>query len=216
MPTIISSLSDRSKARMLFFAYVLFVLFTDNDFFFLAFNLFLAFAALELSYLLPLFRARLIREWPASIAVYSIFVLMSPNVFYMVTDLIHMNLFDFDYLDEMAMEEWWHFFLLAAGVFIALFFYVLMVQSVQRLLGAGRWSRMLLLLFVLLGSIGIYIGRFLRFHSVHLFTEPWLLLERLLQSFSKDAFLFVSWITLLQLLAIAVFGRGTGRGTPHE
>lgn len=60
---------------------------------FMILNMFLAFAALELSFLLPLFKAKSKRELPVSIAFYIVFVLLSPNVFYVITDLIHLNMF---------------------------------------------------------------------------------------------------------------------------
>lgn len=199
------NLNDRNKARILFFSYLAVLIATKNAYSFLIFNSFLAYAALEISYLLPLFHPRSKGEWPASLLVYLLFLLMSPNIFYMVTDLIHLNLFPFRYTAGLAVREWWNFFLLVTGVLLAVYYYVTMIKGIRSLLVGIRWSGVALLLFVILESIGIYIGRFLRFHSVHLFTEPFALLREFLNSLTKDAFMFIGWITVLQLLIIWMF-----------
>ena len=204
----IMNIGERNKARLLFFAYAILLLVSEHHFSFMLFNLFLAFASLEISYLLPLFRARKRTELPASILVYLLFLLMSPNVFYIVTDLIHLNAFPFRYTSGLRVKEWWHFTILVTGVLLSCFYYTIMVKQLRELWMRSRWSRFagpLLLAFIVLGSIGIYIGRFLRFHSVHLFTEPFELLERFVSSLTRDALLFIGWITLLQLLIVWMF-----------
>ncbi|MFD0588540.1 DUF1361 domain-containing protein [Paenibacillus sp. GCM10027627] len=198
-------LSERNKARLLFGAYALTILIFQNNYFFMVFNLFLAFAALEISYLLPLFRSKSKIELPAQLLVYLVFLLMSPNVFYMVTDLIHLNAFRFKYWNGLYLKEWLNFTLLVSGVMIAVYYYSLMIKGLKRLLSGSKWGLPILLLFIVLGSVGIYIGRFLRFHSVHLFTEPFSLIEQFFASLSKDALLFIGFITVLQLLVIWMF-----------
>lgn len=201
----LDTIGDRNKARLLFFSYALLLLASEHRFSFMSFNLFLAYIALEISYLLPLFKAKKRSELPACLLVYVLFLLMSPNVFYMVTDLIHLNAFPFRYMSGLQMREWWHFTILVSGVFIAIFFYSIMIKQVQSLWRGSGWNGPILLAFIMLGSIGIYIGRFLRFHSVHLFTEPFELFDRFLASLSRESFMFIGWITLLQLLIVWMF-----------
>ncbi|MDQ6420379.1 DUF1361 domain-containing protein [Paenibacillus sp. LHD-117] len=207
---IIANIGDRNKARLLFFAYALILFVSEHHFSFMLFNLFLAYASLEISYLLPLFRVRKRSELPASLLVYVLFLLMSPNVFYIVTDLIHLNAFPFRYTEGLRVKEWWHFTILVSGVFIAVFYYATMIKQVLDLLKLSRWSRWsrhILFAFIVLNSVGIYIGRFLRFHSVHLFTEPFKLMQQFIDSITRDALLFIGWITLLQLLVVWMFAR---------
>ncbi|MCR2802391.1 DUF1361 domain-containing protein [Paenibacillus sp. SCIV0701] len=100
------------------------------------------------------------------------------------------------------------FYDLVTGVLLSIFYYTLMVKQLRRLWLRSRWRRFagpLMLAFIVLGSIGIYIGRFLRFHSVHFFTEPLQLLERFVSSLNRDSLLFIGWMTLLQLLLVWVF-----------
>lgn len=210
-PTIMY-IGDRNKARLLFFAYAVLLLVSEHHFSFMLFNLFLAYATLEISYLLPLFRTGRTSELPASLLVYALFLFMSPNVFYIVTDLIHLNAFPFRYVSGLQVKEWWHFTILVTGVLLSIFYYTLMINQLRRLWTRSKWSRFqgpLLLAFIVLGSIGIYIGRFLRFHSVHLFTEPVELLERFVSSLTRESLLFICWMTLLQLLIVWLYAPKT-------
>ncbi|MBN3526659.1 DUF1361 domain-containing protein [Paenibacillus apiarius] len=163
-------------------------------------NMFLAFAALELSFLLPLFKVKSKRELPVSIAFYIVFVLLSPNVFYVITDLIHLNMFEFNYKQGLIHKEWWNFFVLINGVLLGIYFYILMLRQIRSLILHIKGYKTILLVFVILGSIGVYIGRFLRFHSIHLFTEPFSLASQLLDSINGDSILFISWMSMLQLI----------------
>ncbi|GKU78108.1 DUF1361 domain-containing protein [Paenibacillus sp. L3-i20] len=203
--TLLINCSDRNKARILFFVYSLMLLYFDNEFSFMIFNLFLAFVALELSYVLPLFTIKSKSEIPISILVYTVFVLLSPNIFYVVTDLIHLKSFSFNFWETLERSEWWHFFILTTGVMIAVFYYHLMIQQIRSVTKQSKWGPLLLLIFIVLGSIGIYIGRFLRFHSVHVFTEPFSIVKQFLSSLTTDSILFITWISLLQLLVVWIF-----------
>ncbi|TVX91918.1 DUF1361 domain-containing protein [Paenibacillus agilis] len=206
----------RSKARLGFFLYIGMLLYFDTAYSFMIFNLFLAFAALELSYLMPLFKIKTKREIPISFLFYLIFILMSPNVFYVVTDLIHLKRFDFNYRQGIIVMEWWNFFVLVSGVLLAICFYILMTDQVRRLLQSFQLRASTvtfgMFVFLLLTSFGIFIGRFLRFHSIHLFTEPWSLIERVWYSLDRNALLFILWMTILQAIIVWMFGRNEKRG----
>ena len=47
-----------------------------------------------------------------------IFLLMVPNTFYMVTDLIHLNQFTFNFYLTLNLMEWIFFTYLLLGVFL--------------------------------------------------------------------------------------------------
>ncbi|MBH5318866.1 DUF1361 domain-containing protein [Paenibacillus sp. GSMTC-2017] len=204
-------MSGRNKSRILFILYCSVLIYFDNSFSFMIFNLFLAFVALELSYLLPLFLFKSKFQAPVSIIVYTAFILMSPNIFYVVTDLIHLRIFPFKFWAEVEPKEWWHFYILTSGVIIAIFFYHLMIEQVRNIVNRSKWGTLLLFVFVVLGSIGIYIGRFLRFHSVHVFTEPFSIVKQFIDSLTGEAIMFILWITLLQLLVIWLFPKARSK-----
>jgi uncharacterized membrane protein len=198
-------MTERSKARISFFAYIFLLIAFDTEYPFMIFNLFLAFAALELSFLLPLFDIKNRKEIPASILFYLVFILMSPNVFYVVTDLIHLKIFTFDFKQGLVLEEWWNFSILTGGVLLAIYYFVLMIKQLNILLLAIKWRTSIIFGFMILSSIGIYIGRFLRFHSIHLFTEPLSLVQQVIASVNVSSLLFVTWISVLQFTIYWLF-----------
>lgn len=190
-------MNERSKVRISFFIYLSILIIFDIKYSFMNLNMFLAFAALELSFLLPLFKVKQKSEIPVSSLFYIIFILLSPNVFYVVTDLIHLNIYEFDYKKGLVLEEWKNFFVLTSGVIIAIYYYILMLKQVNNLLQT-KWRKGMLFVFILLSSIGIFIGRFLRFHSIHLFTEPLSLVRQFVYAMNGSSVLFIIWLTLLQ------------------
>ncbi|MBK5450371.1 DUF1361 domain-containing protein [Bacillus sp. TH22] len=190
-------MNERSKVRISFFIYLSILIIFDIKYSFMILNMFLAFAALELSFLLPLFKVKQKSEIPVSSLFYIIFILLSPNVFYVVTDLIHLNIYEFDYKKGLVLEEWKNFFVLTSGVIIAIYYYILMLKQVNNLLQT-KWRKGMLFVFILLSSIGIFIGRFLRFHSIHLFTEPLSLVRQFIYAMNGSSVLFIIWLTLLQ------------------
>lgn len=198
-------MNERFKARLCFFLYMLMLILFNHEYKFMLLNMFLAFAALELSFLLPLFRAGSKREIPAAVLFYLVFILLSPNVFYVVTDLIHLNIFAFNYEQGVVFTEWWNFFVLTSGVLLAIFYYILMIKQVNYLLLNLKWRKPILLVGIVLYSIGIYIGRFLRFHSIHLFTEPFSLFKQFLSSLTGNAVLFIAWMSILQFMICWLF-----------
>ncbi|EJP86726.1 DUF1361 domain-containing protein [Bacillus cereus] len=197
-------MNERSKARISFFIYLSILIIFDIKYSFMILNMFLAFAALELSFLLPLFKVKQKSEIPMSSLFYIIFILLSPNVFYVVTDLIHLNIYEFNYKKGLVLEEWKNFFVLTSGVIIAIYYYILMLKQVNNLLQT-KWRKGMLFVFILLSSIGIFIGRFLRFHSIHLFTEPLSLVRQFVYAMNGSSVLFIIWLTLLQCMVWWLF-----------
>ncbi|NDQ96324.1 DUF1361 domain-containing protein, partial [Staphylococcus aureus] len=84
-------MQSRYIARIYFLILFIVSLFETKIFQFMTLNLFLAYIPFELSLLLRLFKPNKKYEWPLFIIYSFIFVLLLPNTFYMVTDLIHLN-----------------------------------------------------------------------------------------------------------------------------
>ena len=79
-------------------------------------NLFLAYIPFELCLLLRLFKPR--KNMNGHFLIFGlIFVLLVPNTFYMLTDLIHLNQFTFDFYVQLNIMEWLYFTYLLLGVF---------------------------------------------------------------------------------------------------
>ena len=110
-------MTSRYIARIYFIILFTFSLFETRVFNFMSLNLFLAYIPFELCLLLRLFKPRKKYEWPLFIIFGLIFVLLVPNTFYMLTDLIHLNQFTFDFYVQLNIMEWLYFTYLLLGVF---------------------------------------------------------------------------------------------------
>lgn len=149
-------MQSRYFARIYFI--ILFVIsMTESHIFnFMTLNLFLAYVPFELCLLLKLFKPVKAFEWPLFIVFGLIFLLLVPNTFYMITDLIHLNQFQFNFLAGLNITEWIYFTYLILGVLLAIYltiliffrnctFYVLcMVKStIDSYINVLKWIRYL-------------------------------------------------------------------------
>lgn len=208
-------MSNRSKARIGFFLYLFVLLFFDTKYSFMILNMFLAFAALELSFLLPLFKVKSRREIPGTILIYTLFILMAPNILYVITDLIHLKIFRFNYMDGLAIKEWWNFTVLIAGVLLAVYYHTLIINQLNLLLATVKYRKLCIVVFMMLCSLGIYIGRFLRFHSIHIFTEPSSVIGMVWNSININSMLFILWMFILQIIIYVMFPISKGEEHGH-
>ncbi|PTH58662.1 DUF1361 domain-containing protein [Staphylococcus agnetis] len=192
----------RYIARLLYVFLFVTTLVVPNHFKFLLLNLTLAYIPLELAYLLKLFVPKRLFEWPLFVIYLVIFILMLPNTFYMVTDLIHLNQFSFSFLSGLVLIEWIHFGLLVTGVLFALYWFTLIALELFHL-PFPLWTRYIILLgMTLLNGLGIYVGRFLRFHSVHLINNPFSVVISTLKSIDAPAIIFIGLIALMQCILL--------------
>ncbi len=118
----------------------------------------------------------------------------------MVTDLIHLNQFTFNFLAELNLYEWFHFTLLISSVIFSLYCYVLIVMEIYHLIQVTPLLIVALFGMMVLSGLGIYVGRFLRFHSVHIINHPFSVIVSILKSLNLEALIFVSFIILIQAL----------------
>lgn len=192
----------RYIARLLYVFLFVTTLVVPNHFKFLLLNLTLAYIPLELAYLLKLFVPKRLFEWPLFVIYLVIFILMLPNTFYMATDLIHLNQFSFSFLSGLVLIEWIHFGLLVTGVLFAVYCFTLIALELFHL-PFPLWARYIILLgMTLLNGLGIYVGRFLRFHSVHLINNPFSVVISTLKSIDAPAITFIGLIALMQCLLL--------------
>ncbi|UXU56917.1 DUF1361 domain-containing protein [Staphylococcus agnetis] len=192
----------RYIARLLYVFLFVTTLVVPNHFKFLLLNLTLAYIPLELAYLLKLFVPKRLFEWPLFVIYLVIFILMLPNTFYMVTDLIHLNQFSFSFLSGLVLIEWIHFGLLVTGVLFAVYCFTLIALELFHLPFPLCTRYIILLGMTLLNGLGIYVGRFLRFHSVHLINNPFSVVISTLKSIDAPAIIFIGLIALMQCILL--------------
>ena len=89
-----------------------------------------------------------------------IFVLLVPNTFYMLTDLIHLNQFTFDFYVQLNIMEWLYFTYLLLGVFLAMYCMILIFINLMHFTSKLWINRTLIVVLMFLNGLGIYMGRF--------------------------------------------------------
>lgn len=172
----------------------------------LIWNLFLAW----LPYLFSLFVAWIHQKrpswWWALIVPALLWVVFLPNAFYIVTDLIHLK-------DQTGIPLWYDAGFLAITAWTGLFLAVSSLYSMQKIVHsyAGKNASWVFALLIIGSSgYGVYLGRFLRWNSWDLLSEP---LEIISDSLSpitspleyKDKIVFIVMYTALYLITYLAF-----------
>ncbi|MDT4050383.1 DUF1361 domain-containing protein, partial [Staphylococcus arlettae] len=126
---------------------------------------------------------------------------------YMVTDLIHLNQFRFNFYAGLTIIEWIYFTYLLAGVALATYCLTLIYIEINHFTQYRWLNNTIIVLMMFLNGLGVYMGRFLRFHSVYLINEPLSVLQDVAQAINPSTLAFIVLMMVLQLLII-VFMKG--------
>ncbi|MCB0820264.1 MAG: DUF1361 domain-containing protein, partial [Bacteroidetes bacterium] len=169
---------------------------------FLIWNLFLAIIPLGLSTYLRVFRKGHINRL-YSLVVAAIWLLFLPNSFYILTDLFHLK------QDEL-IPLWFDLILLLSFAWNGLFLGFASLLDMQQMISEHFRNNRLALRFsaavIILSSFGIYLGRFFRFNSWDLLTNPATLIADLLQIVMHPiAYKHVWAMTFVYSLALIIF-----------
>lgn len=147
---------------------------TGPRFVFLWWNLFLAWVP----WVLSAWYVRKPRHWATSALVASAWLAFFPNAPYLVTDLVHLKA-------RPPVPFWYDVLLLSsfalAGCALGWTSLDMMRQRVERARGR-RWSVLAVTLVVALTGFGVYLGRFLRWNSWDVVTQPLELASAVLSS----------------------------------
>lgn len=204
---VVLIMQPRYIARIYFIILFIISLFETKIFNFMTLNLFLAYIPYELCLLLKLFKPIKKFEWPLFVVFGMIFLLLVPNTFYMITDLIHLNQFQFNFLVGLSLKEWIFFTYLMLGVFLAMYVMILIFMEILHFTKHIWLNRILVIILMFLNGLGIYMGRFLRFHTIYLINEPLKIFYEVLGVFNLKTFIFVLLMVIMQS-AIILFVKG--------
>jgi uncharacterized membrane protein len=199
-------LSNRAKLNLLLLASSLFcaamvfvrVYFSGTlSYTFLFWNLFLGFIPFVISTFLSSLKTPATVFYPLAF----LWLLFFPNAPYVLTDLIHLR--------QQYAPLWYDLLMLLSFAWTSLMFGFVSLADMQRLV-QGRFNAATGWLFAVvalaLGSFGIYLGRFLRWNSWDVITEPrqlaWDILERVANPLAHTGtFGFTVLLTAFLLLA---------------
>jgi uncharacterized membrane protein len=152
-------------------------------FLFLNWNLFLAFIPWALTILVRI--KPIIQKKRITIVTLLVsWLLFFPNAPYILTDLFHLRL-------KSAMPIWFDLVLILSFAWTGILFGFLSLLDIENILGKSIKSRYITLISIglmFLGSFGIYLGRFLRWNSWDIISEPFKLIydigDRIINPFS--------------------------------
>lgn len=152
------------------------VLITGESFFlFLVWNLFLAFVPYAIGEWLST-RVRVMESRIALTAVLAGWLLFIPNSFYILTDLFHL-------FDSNDVPRWFDLLLIFSFAWNGLILGLLSIRKIETIMLAvsGR-SFSLIIVFVVmwLNAFGVYIGRYLRYNTWDVISQPFSLFRELL------------------------------------
>ncbi len=142
--------------------------FDSLNYWYLNWNLFLAWIPLVLVYLLKEYASRQGTKTLVAVLLAVLFVGFLPNTFYIATDLIHLQdasdrtlFFDMAMLLQFTLSGFW------IGCVSLYEFHMLLRRTVKT-----KYADVALAICILLSGYAIYLGRFLRWNSWDIVTNP--------------------------------------------
>lgn len=144
------------------------VVYTGNSLFlFLVWNLVLAYIPYVLTHWLQQ-RPSWIRHKIKFAAVFLIWLLFIPNSFYIITDLFHLS-------NVYVVPFWFDLAMILSFAWNGMVLGILSVRQMEKMIQAhasGKHELLFVYPIMWLNALGIYIGRYLRFNSWDVITNP--------------------------------------------
>ncbi|AKP63773.1 hypothetical protein FC99_GL001476 [Levilactobacillus koreensis JCM 16448] len=195
----------RWEIRIFFVAWLIFLFFRAKDpFSFLVLNTFLGYIPIELSFHIGRQRPRAWLFWP----IVLVWLLFYPNAPYLLTDLFHLSLlqpYAVSGLLRVTPHLWIYFtYMIISAIscsFLGFWSLNYVSECISLRLGKGNAVVRLLVVVALtfLTSVGLYIGRFLRIHTIYLFLNPEQFIRPLMNMWTPNMWIFVGLMTFIQL-----------------
>ena len=145
------------------------------SFLFLIWNLFLAYIPYFITCLLAR-RPHWIKNKFLFIPLFLAWLLFVPNSFYIITDLFHLT----DHYNDRQVPQWFDLAMILSFAWNGLLLGVLSVRQMEHILMPQlslRYELLFLYPIMWLNALGVYTGRYLRYNSWDVITDPFSLLE---------------------------------------
>jgi uncharacterized membrane protein len=136
-------------------------------FLFLNWNLFLAFLPWAFTSIAEL-KPKLKQSKITLLFLLAVWLLFFPNAPYILTDLFHLRL-------QSSMPVWFDLVLILCFAWTGLLFGFLSLWDIEKILQLKirkRYVTLISMILLFAGSFGIYLGRFLRWNSWEIITQP--------------------------------------------
>lgn len=201
-------LSSTWRIRLFFWILIILLkIFVRAPYDFMAFNTFLGYVPIELSFHLKRFNDRRALAFWLLLITWLVFY---PNAPYVMTDLFHLSwLHPHTSITGILRSDplvWLNFAMMMACAISCLLIGTATLEQTARQLTMlttphrARLRYLWIIIFMTLASVGIYIGRFLRLHSIYLLFTPTWFFRQLWSIWNIQTFEFVAIMTILQLI----------------
>lgn len=199
-------LSSTWRIRLFFWILIILLkIFVRAPYDFMAFNTFLGYVPIELSFHLKRFNDRRALAFWLLLITWLVFY---PNAPYVMTDLFHLSwLHPHTSITGILRSDplvWLNFAMMMVCAISCLLIGTATLEQTARqltMLTTPRRARLRylwIIIFMTLASVGIYIGRFRRLHSIYLLFTPTWFFRQLWSIWSIQTFEFVAIMTILQ------------------
>ncbi len=121
---------------------------------------------------------------------YGTWLLFFPNAMYLVTDLVHVS-------DTTLVPLWYDVILLFSASFLGLILSYLSLKHLQQEILASEYKAhvsKVLGFVIMISSFGVYLGRFLRWNSWDIVSNPFGLLSNVLGHFTNPISNYKAWV----------------------
>lgn len=142
---------------------------------FLVWNLFLAYVPYVISKWLQQHPEWIEHRWKFTLS-FATWLFFIPNSFYILTDLFHLG-------EVHNLPLWYHLIMLISFAWNGLLLGIVSVRQMERILEVywGSYTQWIFIYPIMwLNALGVYIGRYLRFNSWDVITDPFHLLGDIL------------------------------------
>lgn len=198
-------MTNKWKIRIFFWVYILFLwIFVRGDFDFLALNTFLGYLPIEFSFQMD--RIPAVKSW-LFLLVFLLWLLFYPNAPYVLTDLFHLSLLHPYNQSTGLMKDnpaiWLNYtYMIISALSCSILCTIELKKVCQRL--ANQFLpkvkiNPLPLILIILSSIGIYMGRFLRIHSFYILLTPTWFIKQIIDMWTPSMWAFTFFLTIVQL-----------------
>jgi uncharacterized membrane protein len=133
--------------------------------------------------------------------VFFIWLLFFPNAMYLVTDLVHVS-------DATLVPLWYDVILLFSASFLGLLLSYLSLKHLQKEIFESRFSRHSIYVtgfVILISSFGVYLGRFMRWNSWDIVSNPFALLINVFNHFAYPITHYKAWVFTALFTIVTAF-----------
>lgn len=138
-----------------------------------------------------------------------VYIIFFPNSFYILTDFIHFEHYDFfniyPNIYELDIYDWYIFFDIVLGALIGLKLGILSISHIKTILpnNLKKYEYVGITMLFILSSTGIYLGRFIRLNSWNIFDLSYLF-GSIFEHFSFFL-IFIILFTIIHMISYILF-----------